>query len=201
MLIYDKEGPYTIFERVSVAVILLTLGYETLNVFISNAEMLKYWRILGVASYAVSLYIFAPDCWVGMFKRPPRPRDYVICAIWLKFFGDWLFALHSLVFRLAGEPRWMLNNELLPGILNVGMIAVYLHISSPGQNGEGVPQRNRYAMAYGIGASILLIGLVATGYPSIAPIVNSACPYLSDWFGTDLVNRCRVSLGMISGHG
>ncbi len=182
-----ERRPETIRNLIVFAAIGLFIGYQVINVFIPNAEMIIYVRILGIAANATALYIFAGDAWRGVWRATPLPRDFLICGIWLKFLADFLQGIYALVYRLAGTPAWFLNSEILSPIIMLGVVAVVLHMCVPGTVEGVVPRRNQYALAAGFGIAVLLVGFLIASKPDIRPYIERARPYISDWWRTGSV--------------
>ena len=179
----DTSKPETIRSIIVWAAVLLFIGYQIVNAFVANGEMIIYVRILDISATTAALYIFARDAWKGLWRRAPRPRDFLITGIWLKFFSAWLIGIYGVVYRLAGEPKWLFNNEILPLALMIGIVAVVLHICTPGTAGA-VPRRSQYALAVSLGAATLIAGFLVASKPDIRPWVEPLKPWISDWWRT-----------------
>lgn len=164
--------------------LLLFIGYQAINAFVPNGEMIVYVRILDISATTAALYIFARDAWKGLWRKVPRPRDFLIAGIWLKFFSAWLIGIYGVVYRLSGEPKWLFNNEILPVALFIGVIAVVLHVCTPGTAGS-VPRKSQYALAISLAAATLLAGFLIASKPDIRPWVETLRPYIADWWRTN----------------
>ncbi|WP_147027136.1 hypothetical protein [Methylobacterium oxalidis] len=184
MNIYADNRPENIKSIILWAAALLFLGYTVINAFVPNGEMVVYVRILDVAATAVALWIFAKDAWIGVLRPVPKPRDFLIVGIWLKFLSAELLGIYALVYRLAGTPAWFLNNELLSPIILISVIAVVLHVCTPGTIDGVVPRRNQYALAIGFGAAVLITGFMIASKPDLQPYLERTRPYIGDWFRT-----------------
>ena len=190
--IYADNRPETLRSIIIWAAAVLFIGYQILNAFVPNEDMIIYVRILDVAATAVALWIFAPDAWGGIIRKSPEPRDFLIVGIWLKFLSSELQGIYAIIYRLGGAPRWLLSNELLPLSIMVGVIAVVCHVLAPGAIGArdgrpAVPRRNQYGLAIGFGCAVLMVGSLIASRPDIRPWLDQARPYISDWWKTGLL--------------
>lgn len=180
--IYASNKPETIKSIIVWAAGFLLVGYQILNVFVPNADMIIYARILDTAATAVALIIFFPDTWHGFWRAIPKPRDFLIVGIWLKFLSAELQSIYALLYRLGGSPAWWLNNELLGVTVLISVIAVVCHVATPGTVEGVVPRRNQYGLAIGFGAALLVILSFVANKPDIAPWLEMTRPYISDWW-------------------
>ncbi|UMY16681.1 hypothetical protein MMB17_18640 [Methylobacterium organophilum] len=193
MNIYADNRPETIRSIIIWASAVFFTGYQILNVFVPNGEMILYVRILDVAATAVALWIFAPDAWGGFLRRTPIPRDFLIVGIWLKFLSSELQGIYAILYRLGGAPQWFLNNELLPWVIMIGIVAVVLHVCTPGALDErdgrpAVPRRNQYALAIGFGCAVLMVGALVASKPDVQPWLERTRPYIGDWWKTSFLS-------------
>lgn len=187
--IYADNRPETLRSIIIWAAAVLFIGYQILNAFVPNEDMIIYVRILDVAATAAALWIFAPDAWGGIIRKSPEPRDFLIVGIWLKFLSSELQGIYAIIYRLGGAPRWFLNNELLPGVIMVGVIAVVCHVLAPGAIGArdgrpAVPRRNQYGLAIGFGCAVLMVGALIASKPDVQPWLERTRPYIGDWWRT-----------------
>lgn len=190
--IYAHNEPETLKSIILWAVVILFIGYQTINVFVPNEDMIIYVRVLDIAFTAVALVLFAPDAWLGIWRKVPKPRDFLIVGIWLKFFSAEWQSVNAVLYRLAGTPKWLLNNELLPWAIMVGIVAVVCHICTPGAvrkegGSPAVPRRNFYALAISSGIAVLIVGLIIVNKPDIGPLMERIRPYIGDWWRTGFV--------------
>lgn len=195
--IYADNRPETIRGIIIWATAALCVGYQILNIFVPNEDMIIYVRILDVAATAVALWIFAPDAWGGILRRTPVPRDFLIVGIWLKFLSSELQGIYAIIYRLGGAPKWFLNNELLPYIIILGIVAVVCHVCTPGaldaRDGRpAVPRRNQYGLAIGFGCAVLTVGLLIASKPDVLPWLERSRPYIGDWWRTGELHLWKV---------
>ncbi|CAO4138909.1 hypothetical protein [Methylorubrum aminovorans] len=71
-MIYN-EGPSGVRQILYLTAFLLTVGYQTVNIFVLNADMIVATRILAAASYRVVVYA-CPD------RRDARRRAFIDAA-------------------------------------------------------------------------------------------------------------------------
>lgn len=190
--VYAHNEPETLKSIILWAACVLFIGYQVLNVFVPNEDMIIYVRVLDIAFTAVALVLFAPDAWLGLWRRVPKPRDFLIVGIWLKFFSAECQSINAVLYRLAGTPKWLLNNEFLPLAIMVGIVAVVCHVCTPGSVKEeggspAVPRKNLYALAIGSGFAVLMVGIFIVSKPDVGPFMERARPYIGDFWKTGFV--------------
>ncbi|MGU3363046.1 hypothetical protein ACLBWX_22275 [Methylobacterium sp. M6A4_1b] len=188
--IYASNKPENIRGIMLWSAIALFVGYQILNVFVPNSEMILYVWILDSATTAVALWIFAADAWAGIWRSMPRPRDFPIVGIWLKVLSAELQSINAIIYRLSGKPDWWLNNELLGGIILLSVVAVVCHVCTPGTVEEDgnpvVPRRNQYALAIGFGIAVFAVGALIASKPVIGPYLERSRPWIGDWWQTGI---------------
>ncbi|WP_455961530.1 hypothetical protein [Methylorubrum aminovorans] len=83
-MIYN-EGPSGIRQVLYLTALVLFVGYQTVNVFVPNADMIVATRILAAAFYSVVVYAYAGDAWATVRRPVPTKANFLIVGIWLSF--------------------------------------------------------------------------------------------------------------------
>jgi hypothetical protein len=183
-MIYNDERPERIRGTIYLSAIVLFVGYQSINAFVPNADMILATRILATGFYSAVLYVYGRDAW-GAFRKPePKRSDFLIVGIWLSFLSHWCQNLYSLAYRLAQAPEWLLTAEVVSPIVMLSMVASVLHVAAPGAVDGTVPRRNRIALGIGIGLAVFAVAVLMATRPDIRPIIDRARPYIGDWFST-----------------
>ena len=186
MMIY-KDGPGGIRQVLYLTALVLFVGYQTINVFVPNADMIIATRILAAAFYSVVVFAYAGDAWDAIRNPEPDKSDFLITGIWLSFLSHLCQTVYAIIYRLADAPTWLLNAEVVPFIVGLSMVAAMLHIVATGGVKEGVPRRSRIALGIGVGVAVLLVGAVVATRPDIGPTIERARPWIGDWWHTGFI--------------
>lgn len=183
-MIYNDPRPERIRGTIYLSAILLLAGYQLINAFVPNADMIVATRTLAAGFYAVVLYVYAADAWRATMKPEPRRSDFLIVGIWLSFLSHFGQTVYSLVYRLADAPGWLLNAEIVPFIVLFSVLGAVLHVAAPGSVDGTVPRRNRIALGIGVGLAVLTVMALLITRPDIKPLIERARPFIGDWWKT-----------------
>lgn len=183
MILYSDNEPSLIRGRLWFSFLVLFVGYNIVNVFVQNPDMIIACRIIQASTSVVVLYVYFEDAWVGFKKAVPAREDYLIVGIWLAWLATFLQAMFSVMWRLAGGPDWLTNAEINAPFIILSVLGGMLHVSAPGALDGVVPRKNRVAMGMAFGVSLAIVtGLFATR-PNIGPMIERARPYIGDFWG------------------
>ncbi|QDI81058.1 hypothetical protein E8E01_11735 [Methylorubrum populi] len=182
-MIYS-DGPSGIRQILYLTTLALFLGYQAVNIFVPNADMIVATRILAAAFYSVVVYAYAGDAWAAVRRPVPTKADFLIVGIWLSFLAHLGQTVYATIYRLADAPQWLLNAEVVPVIILVSMLGAVCHVAATGSvNGE-VPRRSRVALGIGVGAAVLVVGAIIATRPDIGPAIERTRPWIGDWWRT-----------------
>ena len=186
MMVY-KDGPTGIRQVLYLTGLALVAGYQTINVFVPNADMIVATRILATGFYAAVVFAYAGDAWDAVRAPEPEKSDWLIVGIWLSFLSHLCQSIYAIIYRLADAPMWLLNAEVVPFIVGLSMVAAMLHILATGGVKEGVPRRSQVTLGLATGLAVIVVGGVIATRPDIAPVIERARPYIGDWWKTGFV--------------
>ncbi|GEL44188.1 hypothetical protein MEX01_47790 [Methylorubrum extorquens] len=182
-MIYN-DGPSGIRQILWLTALLLFTGYQIVNVFVPNADMIVATRILAAAFYSVVVYAYAGDAWAAVRRPVPTKADFLIVGIWLSFLSHLAQTVYAAIYRLADAPQWLLNAEIVPVIVLLSMMAAVLHVAATGSIDGEVPRRSRIALGICVGAAVLMVGAIVATRPDIGPAIERTRPYIGDWWRT-----------------
>lgn len=186
MMIY-KDGPEGIRGVLYLTALVLFLGYQTINVFVPNADMIVAARILAAGFYSAVIYVYAPHAWEAVRRPKPEGADFLVVGIVLSFLSHLGQTVYAIVYRLAEAPKWLLNAEVVAPIVLLSMLAATLHVCAPGLIAGEVPRRQRIVFGVWVGLAVLLVGAVLATRPDIGPVIERARPWIGDWWRTGAV--------------
>ena len=182
-MIYN-QGPDGIRQVLYLTALVLVVGYQSINAFVPNADMIVATRILAAGFYAAVVYAYAGDAWDSMRRPEPKKSDFLIVGIWLSFVSHLGQTIYAVVYRLADAPAWLLNAEIVPFIVGFSILAAMLHMLATGAIEEGVPHRSRVALGVGVGLAVVVVGAILATRPDIGPVIERARPWIGDWWRT-----------------
>lgn len=214
-MIYNDTRPEGIRGTIYLSTLLLFAGYELVNVFTPNSDMIVAARILAASIYGAVIYIYAPDAFLALRRPIPYPipeetddqmrqyilrlerervrQDFLILGIWLSFLSQFLQAVYAVLARLAGMPRWFVDSEILGHAVLISVVGGILHLTIPGVVDGNVPRRNRFTLGAGVAVAILIVGAVTASKPNIGPQLDLLRPWIGDWWGTTLIIPIEIN--------
>lgn len=184
-MIYDNNGkPEHIRSLLYLSVLFLFAGYQCINFFVPNADMILAVRVLATGFYAGVLYVYGGDARQAFFSPTPKRSDFLVVGIWISFLSHFLQCLYSIIYRLS-PSEWLLYSEVVSPIVLLSVVAAVLHVSAPGAVDGIVPRRNKIALGVSVGfAAVVVVGLLVSR-PNLQPYIQDLKPYISDWWGTE----------------
>lgn len=181
-MIFRPDRPARIRWTILLSATLLFAGYQTINAFVSNADMILATRVLALGFYATVLYVYGPDAARAVMSGTER-TDFLVVGIWVSFLSHAGQSLYSVLYRLAPTP-WLLNSEIVSPIVLLSVIGSVLHVGAPGAVDGRVPRRNRIALGSCVGVAVCLVAAILATRPDIGPMLDRVRPYISDWWAT-----------------
>ena len=184
-MIYNGRTPELIKGRIWLTVLLIFALFGVVNVFTPNADLIIASHVMRLSASAVVVYVYWPEAWAGVRAAEPERSDYLIVGIVFSFLSNMLQSLFSLIGRMGGLPKWWLDSQLVGPTLLLSVLAAVLHVSAPDAVKKQVPKRNRIAMGFAFGATILAVASLGVTQPDIGPYLEKARPYLQGTAATD----------------
>jgi hypothetical protein len=147
-----------------------------------NGPLQEAEAILLFALALGGMVAFTPDAWESVCKHQADldPADVLTLAFWLLCAGIAASGLWTLIWRLAGQPAWMLNNDFNAFLRIMWIGGLTMMLSVPGLIGGKIPVRSRVRIIiwWAIGAS--LAAYVMAARPNLAPYVEVLRPLLEE---------------------
>jgi hypothetical protein len=124
-------------------------------------------RVLEFSLAAGSLVAFWPDFRDAMRKRLNQitTSDGLSVALWLVSLGFFGSGLWSLLWRVAGQPAWMINSDVQGAILACFVVGLTVLLSAPGIKEGRVPSEGRWRVAVWWTIAIAIVGGLAALQP------------------------------------
>lgn len=185
------SSPERIRRTIYLSVAGLLVGYQAVNAFVPNSEMILATRVLALGFYATVLYVYGPDAWRALFSRHPKRSDFLVIGIFVSFLSHFGQSFYSILYRLA-PSTWLFNSEFLAVVVQLSIVAAMLHVTAPGAVDGTVPRRNRIALGIGVGLATLAVGGVLLSRPDVAPVLDRLRPYIGDFWRTGEVRSLQI---------
>lgn len=140
---------------------------------IPNGPLMEGLQSLRVAVGVAVTAAYGSVCLEALLApRPDRVQQLTlgIALAWAAavFAGCW-----SLLWRLAGQPSWMLNAGIDGFWIWLQILGGVLHITAPGTADGGTPARSWLLLAAGVGAGALAGAALAALEPDVTPLVEA----------------------------
>lgn len=103
-------------------------------------------------------------------------------GIVVAWFGTAMAGIYLLLWRMAGQPSWMVNNDLNGWWIWWQIVGGFLHLTAPRSIANEVPQPNFARLWVALLAGVALGHTVAVMKPDAAGLVEKMRPYISDTF-------------------
>lgn len=128
------------------------------QVTLSFIVLMGYWRAATACFFIVG--------------RWPQKQKVIALGIWLSWFSIWCNASWAILFRLSGQPSWMLNNDFYTAWTAVSSFAAALHILAPNLIGPNMPEMDRakYGSVAALGFTLAIV--VGVWRPDLSPIAE-----------------------------
>lgn len=122
--------------------------------------------------------------------RWPETHNVVALGIWISWFSIFVNATWAVVYRLAGQPAWMLNNDYYTAWTMASSFAACLHVFAPNLIGPDLPKMDkiRFAVTGMVGLTMLLV--VGIWRPDLSGFAEWMHEHLAepDWMVNGLWN-------------
>jgi hypothetical protein len=132
------------------------------------------------ASVAVAIAYSKPAVQAIMARKMPDLVSQLTLGIALAWATTAVQSAFYMIWRLAGQPAWMVNTDFSAFLLYSLCLAAVLHITAPGAIDGQIPKRNMVALGLAAGAAALIIGLIIVINPDVGAFVEYLKPWLYD---------------------
>lgn len=147
---------------------------------VPNGPLLEALHTIRIAICLMVVVAYAPIC----LEALARDRIDRVCQLSLGITIGWGAALLSglwlLLWRLAGQPAWMLNSDLYGFFIWVAILGAVLHVTAPGAVDGVVPRRTWILTGAAFGAGALAAVALLVLRPDIRRVVEHLEPWLRE---------------------
>lgn len=132
--------------------------------------------------------------------RWPEKSSVVALGILVSWGSICASASWGLLWRLAGQPPWMVNNDFWTTWTAASSFAASLHIIAPNMVGVGIPEmdRRRYKWASAIG--VVLVVVIGFWRPDLSGVAEEVRQWLDEpvWARDGLLRLMQSSHGLLA---
>lgn len=125
----------------------------------------------------------------GVFKflttTSPVQAQQLTMGIVVAWFGTAMSGIYLLLWRMAGQPAWMVNNDLNGFWLWLQIVGGILHVSAPRSIENEIPRPSWSRLWLALLSGLVLGYAVAILKPDAAGFVDRLRPYISDALRSD----------------
>lgn len=136
--------------------------------FMTQMSAIFLGEVLRALCFALAVSVaasFSKPAWIAL--KAPWPPDHVgqlAMGIFTLWFSLAVQSFWYVLWRVSGQPLWMINNDLNTFTLYLFCIGAVLHVTAPGAISGVIPARNmvRIGAACGIAALVVAFGMLAS---------------------------------------
>ncbi|HEV2557976.1 MAG TPA: hypothetical protein VGU45_05060 [Microvirga sp.] len=139
---------------------------------IPNNQLVENLRILQIAAGMVVVTAYLPYAFDGIKAGRPDRVQQLSMGIALGFMSVICAGLWSLIWRLSGQPRWMVSSDVNSFFVWMSILAATLHITAPGAIDGIVPKRNWIMLGLAFGAGFLCASLILLFHPDFQAVAE-----------------------------
>ena len=168
------NGPVIRFLRSNVifGAILLLGGYWPVAFLAPNHYTIELLRIAQAAIGVTVVTAYMPMALRALLSKNPDRVGQLSMGITLGFSSLVFSGLWFLLWRMGGQPAWMLSSEFAGFVIWMSILAGVLHVTAPGAINGMVPRRNLIILGLTMGAAVAIFLLVEWVDPDVGVIVR-----------------------------
>lgn len=156
--------------------------YVVTTVATSNAQLQEVIRIMQFSVATGAAAVLWREFRVSVAKPfgELAPEDLAVMAFFITAVGQALIGIWQLINRLAGQPRFMINNDLYGSYIFMVLIGLTLMVAVSGAREGRITNKARFrVVAWWIGGAALC-AFVMMRQPNLAPVVEWLRPLLEE---------------------
>lgn len=117
---------------------------------------------------------------MAMFKHHQSGHDILAMGITFSFASHFLYGVWMLIWRLAGQPPWVINSDMTAFLVALATVAGLCYLAAPGSIDGHVPPRNRIMIGAATGVGFLLVTFTMLYPVDLGPLAEAIKPWLTD---------------------
>lgn len=152
--------------------VLPLLGFLALAWATEDRALILVLNIVQVGVATAVVVAFTPEVLRILLGRRDMTRgSWMAYGIWVSWGSIVWRTAESLVWRLLGQPPWIINSDLTSFYLFWGCVGAAAHIVKPGELDERIPPRETIRIGVIVGA-LVAVGLGVVYAPEIMALLG-----------------------------
>ena len=147
---------------------------------VPNGPLMEALHTIRIAICLVVVTAYAPVCLEALAQDRIGRVEQLSLGITIGWGATLCGGLWSLLWRLAGQPAWMVNSDLNGFFLWVAILGAVLHVTAPGAVDGIVPRRTWILTGLAFGGGALAAGVLLARRPDVAVLVEGLAPWLRE---------------------
>lgn len=147
---------------------------------VPNGPLMEGLHAVRVAICLVVVVAYAPVCLEALAQDRIGRVEQLSLGITIGWGATLGGGLWSLLWRLAGQPAWMVNSDLNGFFLWVTILGAVLHVTAPGAVDGTVPRRTWIVTGLALGAGALAAAAILVRRPDVAALVEALAPWVGE---------------------
>lgn len=148
---------YLRFPRLWALVVAPLVAFGLMAYATEDRAFILALNIVQAAAASAVVVAFLPEIGRIIFGREPMRRDaWLVYGVWVSWCDVLYRTIESLVWRILGQPSWIINSDFTSAYLWFGIIAAISHIIRPGGLNDRVPAREWIRVGVIIGSAVLV---------------------------------------------
>ena len=147
---------------------------------IPNGPLMEGLHTVRIAICLVVVVAYAPVCLEALAGGRIGRVEQLSLGITIGWGATLLAGVWSLLWRLAGQPAWMVNSDLNGFFLWVTILGAVLHVTAPGAVDGTVPRRTWILTGLAFGAGALAAAALLARRPDMAAIMDGLAPWIRE---------------------
>jgi hypothetical protein len=145
-----------------------------------NNQIWVVLRLLQIPAAFAVMVAYSETIMESMLSPAPRPREKVLLGINGSFFAILMTASISYIWRLGGQPGWLLHVDIVAFPIWVSIQSAFLHILAKGAIDNGFPRKERIRLAVWTGICLFVLLIIFVRATDIAGFLEWVRPWLEE---------------------
>lgn len=170
----EKTFHNFIRARITWALAFATLLYIQLSVLLPNGWLSEVMRCVQLTTSFMVLTGYFSRAFSCFFVvgRWPEKHNVIALGIELSWFAIFCNSAWALIYRLAGQPSWMVNNDYYTAWSALSAFAATLHIFAPNIMGPAMPKLDQVRFGATAVLGVVLVVVVGFWRPDLGPVAE-----------------------------
>lgn len=155
-------------------------SYWIVAPWLDTNSQTEWLRAILISVGATIVVAYTPGVIKFLITPSPVQAQQLTMGIVVAWFGTAMAGIYLLLWRMAGQPPWMVNNDLNGWWLWWQIVGGVLHLTAPRSIENEIPRPNFARLRVALLAGVALGYTVAVMKPDAAGFVDKLRPYIGD---------------------